>query len=80
MIRRSEMKIHPWTFDTEEQMMRYYEGISFTNLNDYKSPPYCDAMFTNRADLTIQYYKKKGVRNDGPDYQDPNNILNNLGY
>ncbi|TWP31090.1 glycerophosphodiester phosphodiesterase [Apibacter muscae] len=80
MIRRSEMKIHPWTFDTEEQMMRYYEGIGFTNLNDYKSPPYCDAMFTNRADLTIQYYKKKGVRNDGPDYQDPNNILNNLGY
>ncbi len=80
MIRRAKMKIHPWTFDTQEQMLRNYEGIGFENVDKYAAPPYCDAMFTNRSDLTIQYYISKGVRNGGPVYQDPNAVLNNLGY
>lgn len=82
MIRRAKMKIHPWTYDSEEQMKRSYEGIGFTDeqKKGYNPPPYSDGMFTNRADLTILYYKEKGVRNGGPSYIDPNTVLNNLGY
>lgn len=82
MIRRAKMKIHPWTYDSVEQMKRSYEGIGFTDeqKKGYNPPPYSDGMFTNRADLTIQYYKEKGVRNGAPSSIDPNTVLNDLGY
>ncbi|MCK5776246.1 MAG: hypothetical protein KAH25_08720 [Bacteroidales bacterium] len=40
--------IHPYTFNTDKQASEYGEK--------------CDGMFTNRADLTIKYYKTKGLR------------------
>lgn len=43
-IRSQGFLIHPYSFDTPEQMMEYGER--------------CDGMFTNLADLTMMYYKK----------------------
>lgn len=57
MIRRVGMAIHPYTFDTEEQMLAY------TGWN-----PECpgmsrvDGMFTNRADMSIRFYQKRNGR------------------
>lgn len=62
----SGMKIHPYSFDSEEQMEKYYL--------------YCDGMFTNRSELTIQFYMDKGMRKDGTAPQDANVVLSNLGY
>lgn len=43
-IRNQGFLIHPYSFDTPEQMMKY--------------GPLCDGMFTNLADLTLLYYSK----------------------
>lgn len=57
MIRRAGMIIHPYTFDTEKQMLAY-TGWS----------PECpgmnriDGMFTNRADMSIRFYQKRNKR------------------
>lgn len=83
LIRRANMGIHPWTYDDVDQMIRSFEGIGFptgTDISTYYPAPYADGMFTNRSDLTIEYYLKKGVRNGGPAYRDPNAVLNELGY
>lgn len=83
LIRKAKMGIHPWTYDTKEQMIRSYEGIGFAegvDIESYPKAPYCDGMFTNRSDLTIEYYIAKGVRSGGPAYRDPNAVLDELGY
>lgn len=41
-IREQGFYIHPYSFDTQEQMQKYGKR--------------CDGMFTNRADLTLEYY------------------------
>jgi len=43
-IRSQGLLIHPYSFDTPEQMIHY--------------GPYSDGMFTNLADLTLLYYSK----------------------
>ncbi len=66
LIHKSGMKIHPYSFDNEQQMNEYF--------------PNYDGMFTNQSDMTIRFYQQKGLRNGGPAYQDANSILNTLGY
>lgn len=43
-IRNQGLLIHPYSFNTPEQMIRY--------------GPYCDGMFTNLADLSLLYYSE----------------------
>ena len=77
------MGIHPWTYDSVDQMVRSFEGKGFpsdTDIETYYPAPYADGMFTNRSDLTIEYYFAKGVRNGGPAYRDPKAVLDELGY
>jgi len=83
MIKRANMGIHPWTYDSVDQMVRSFEGKGFpdgTDIETYYPAPYADGMFTNRSDLTIDYYIKHGVREGGPAYRDPEAVLNELGY
>lgn len=53
MIYRSGLLIHPYTFDTEEQMKIY------TGLKEGKQEAgRADGMFTNQADASIRFYQK----------------------
>jgi len=66
LIHESGMKIHPYSFDNEEQMGKYFSS--------------CDGMFTNQSDLTIRFYHEKQLRNEGPAYQNAKTVLTDLGY
>ncbi len=45
LIHQAKMSVHPYTFDTNEQLQKYTSRI--------------DAVFTNRADLAIRFYNSK---------------------
>lgn len=66
LIHQSGMKIHPYSFDNEGQMIKYFS--------------FYDGMFTNQSDLTIRFYHEKQLREGGPAYQDAKTILADLGY
>lgn len=51
MIYRSGMAVHPYSFDTEQQMAEY-TGIRAGDPAQGRA----DGMFTNKSDLTIRYY------------------------
>ncbi|WKS94972.1 glycerophosphodiester phosphodiesterase family protein [Riemerella columbina] len=83
LIRRSNMKIHPYSFDTKDQMKKYFGDYNFGNsIGNLAAPPYCDAMFTNRAEETLHYYVEKGVRNKNAaqNVPDSSELLKRLGY
>lgn len=65
LIHQSGLKIHAYSFDTEYQTSHYASRT--------------DAMFTNRTELTLEYFKKQGLKNDIP-LKDAKVILNELGY
>lgn len=65
LIHQSGLKIHAYSFDTEEQTEIYAKRT--------------DAMFTNRTDLTIQFYKNKGFK-PGIPVADAIQTLMDLGY
>lgn len=81
LIRKSKMEIHPYSFDSSDQMRKYYGVFNFNNDIGFK-PPYCDAMFTNRSEMTLQFYKDMGVRKaPAPqEVQNAQDLLNKLGY
>lgn len=54
LIHQAGMLIHPYTFDTEKQMEEYYGMKPEKNFDSR-----VDGMFTNRADLSIEFYKKR---------------------
>ena len=58
LIHTSDLLIHPYSFDTNIQFMEYSKRI--------------DGVFTNRADLALEFYN----RNNSP-FKD---ILIDLGY
>lgn len=66
MIYRGGMAIHPYTFDTEEQMAEY---TGWQSQNPYSGR--VDGMFTNKADMTIRFYQQV-LR---PEYLKPNAAL-----
>lgn len=53
MIYRAGLAIHPYSFDTEEQMAEY-TGWK----NRCPQEGRVDGMFTNKADMTIQFYQQ----------------------
>lgn len=59
LIHKSSMLIHPYTFDTNHQFMEYAKRI--------------DGVFTNRADLALEFYNRKSNKTS-------QEILVNLGY
>lgn len=80
LISRSGMLNHPYSFDSREQMGKYFGEYNFGN-SLYREH-YLDGAFTNRSEMTIQYFIDQGVR-PAPAPQtvpDPNELLNNLGY
>lgn len=83
LIRKSGMLNHPYSFDTLEQMKKYFGEYNFGNTGgSLFQAPYLDGAFTNRSDITIQYFIDKGVR-ESPAPQtvpDPQELLTKLGY
>lgn len=65
LIHQSGLKIHAYSFDTEYQTMHYASRT--------------DAMFTNRTELTLEYFKNQGLKKDIP-LKNAKEILNELGY
>lgn len=53
LIHQSRMKIHAYSFDTEKQTKLYSKRT--------------DAMFTNRSELTIRFYKNQGLKKSIPE-------------
>ncbi|MFH4355559.1 MAG: glycerophosphodiester phosphodiesterase family protein [Neisseriaceae bacterium] len=65
-IHDQRLKLHPYTFDTAIQMENWF--------------PYVDGVFTNRVDLALNFYKRKGLAQARPLLQDAKKILEKLGY
>jgi len=58
LAHNAEMIVHPYTFDTKEQFTKYAKLV--------------DGVFTNRADLALEYFNRNPIS--------PTKVLNNLGY
>lgn len=59
LIHNAGLVIHPYTFDTTEQLKEYKDRV--------------DGVFTNRADLALEFYGRKNVNTSLE-------LLNHLGY
>lgn len=83
LIKKSGMLNHPYSFDSREQMGKYFGeynwGVTDANLFE---PPYLDGAFTNRTELTLQYFIDKGARDKKAvqTVPDPEETLKRLGY
>lgn len=77
MIHRAGMVIHPYSFDTGEQM-KEYTGIKAGDLRLKRA----DGMFTNRADETLRFYYAYFSRDISPENMPPKaeELLEALGY
>lgn len=53
MIYKAGLAIHPYSFDTEEQMEKY-TGVS----SGWPDEGRVDGMFTNKSDMTIRFYQE----------------------
>lgn len=83
IIKRAEMLNHPYSFDTREQMSKYYGDYNFGNTGkDLFQAPYLDAAFTNRTEMTLKFFIDKGVRGSGAPIIVPESseLLTKLGY
>ena len=80
MIRRAGMLNHPYSFDTLEQMNVYFGAYHYGE-SDFEAP-YMDGAFTNRTEITLQYFIDKGVRDKNAAQTVPNpvDVLESLGY
>lgn len=83
LIKRSGMLNHPYSFDSHEQMAKYFGDYNFGNASeDLFQPPYMDGAFTNRTEMTLQFYLDKGVRHASAakEVPSPEEVLVKLGY
>jgi glycerophosphoryl diester phosphodiesterase len=63
LMHKSGAAIHAYSFDTREQMGKYYGEYFYNNTGEnIPNRPMVDGMFTNRAEMTLNFYKEKGVR------------------
>jgi glycerophosphoryl diester phosphodiesterase len=76
LIHSSGAAIHAYSFDTPEQMNKYYFGEAGLPKPDR---PLADGMFTNLSDMTLNFYHENGVRPVGAEATAAE-ILTNLGY
>lgn len=83
LIKKSGMLNHPYSFDSLEQMGKYFGEYNWGNTGaNLFEPPYLDGAFTNRTELTLQYFIDKGVRNKDAvqTVPDASATLTRLGY
>ena len=83
LIKKSGMLNHPYSFDSREQMGKYFGEYNWGNEGGYLfEPPYLDGAFTNRTEMTLQYFIDQGVRSaDAPQtVPDSEATLERLGY
>lgn len=83
LIEQSGMLNHPYSFDTREQMDKYFGNYNFGNTGpDLFNPPYFDGLFTNRSEMTLQFLIDHGARGEGAPttVPDPSQLLVDLGY
>lgn len=82
LIHRSKMGIHPYSFDSQDQMRKYFGDYDWGNTIQNFKAPYLDAAFTNRSELTLQYFIDKGVRHKDAEQvvRNPVEVLEKLGY
>lgn len=83
LIKKSGMLNHPYSFDSLEQMGKYFGEYNWGNeYGTLFEPPYLDGAFTNRTELTLQYFIDKGVRNSAAaqTVPDATATLERLGY
>ncbi len=76
IIHKSGAAIHAYSFDTREQMEKYFNDSSGSSIYDR---PMSDGMFTNRAEITLDFYLEKGVRPIGAEGS-AIEVLSYLGY
>lgn len=84
LIHRAKMENHPYSFDTYDQMAKYFGDYNWgaTGGTRYQAP-YADAFFTNHTDMSLQYLYNFGYRDqEKAPYPvlDPNEVLDKLGY
>lgn len=66
MVRRTGMDIHAWSFNTDAQYLAYtgpYRDIEHVGGPEFNA---CDMTFTNRTDMTINYYNQTMAGTYGP--------------
>lgn len=83
LIKRAGMLNHPYSFDTRDQMNIYWGDYNFGNTGGpLFNPPYLDGAFTNRSEMTMDFFLAKGVRPlPAPqEVPDPSTLLTQLGY
>lgn len=79
LIHKSGMRTHAYSFDSYEQMAQFFGEYNYGTVVDGITLPYVDGMFTNRADITLDYYFGKKVRPVGKE-KSATEVLNDLGY
>lgn len=83
LIKKAGMLNHPYSFDTRDQMSKYFGDYNFGVATDNMfRAPYLDGMFTNRSEMTLQYFIDKGVRGENAptEVPEPEKLLEKLGY
>jgi putative uncharacterized protein (fragment) len=70
MIRRSGLDIHAWSFNTQEQYIKYTGPWSDPDQKGGAEKNYLDGSFTNLTDLALNYYKNtlEAYKAKGLDY------------
>lgn len=58
MIRRTGMDIHAWTFNTQEQFLKYTGPWCDPKKEGGADKNYVDGAFTNHADLAVNFYRE----------------------
>ncbi|MDR1226735.1 MAG: glycerophosphodiester phosphodiesterase [Prevotellaceae bacterium] len=87
LISKAKLFNHPYSFDTYEQMNKYYgvwdKGLK-TDYNykdaDGKVRRYIDGMFTNHADATLKFYHDQGKTGKFKGTESAQDVLVRLGY
>ena len=86
MIHRAKMENHPYSFDTYDQMAKYFGLYNWgTEGGTRYEAPYLDAFFTNHTDMSLQFMIDHGFRtaeqvNVIREVPDARTLLDQLGY
>ena len=83
LIHKAGMKNHPYSFDTYDQMAKYFGQYNFgVEIDGKYKAPYLDALFTNHSDMSINYMITQGWRKSpaSQDLVDARVVLERLGY
>ena len=83
MIHRAKMENHPYSFDTYDQMAKYFGLYNWgTEGGTRYEAPYLDAFFTNHTDMSLQFMYDHEFRDASLHHAVPDarQLLDELGY